>query len=148
MITDLTKKISVKNHLWLRWQSLSHEGNGLIRLKSPECYGPVLKDCEPIEKTGMIRLDLTPHFFLILPKPYFVELKWEKMISQDESVVKFEEMTLQDQDLGKLSLLKKDDKIFINCTDQTSEAMEQGKFKTAFEIMVMNSLDEPYDLTK
>ena len=148
MVADLTKKVSVKNHLWLEWKSLEHLGDGKIQLNSPHFYGPVLQDCEPLDATGMIRLDLTPHFMLILPKPYFVELSWSKLLSQDSQKVTFDVMTIQDQELGKLSILKNKDKLFINCTDQTTEAQEKGVFKAAFEIMAFNSLGEPYDLTK
>jgi hypothetical protein len=148
MAKDLSKKVSKKNHLWLKWKSLSHEGNGRIILKKPYFYGPVLEDCEPLETSGKMKLDLTPHFLLILPKPYFVELSWDKLLNQNTSKAEFNQMELHDQGLGKLSLLKNSDKIFIDCTDQSTEAQERGVFKMAFEIVVFNEFDEPYDLTK
>lgn len=147
MVADLTKKVSVTNHLWLKWKSIEHLGDGKIQLNKPYFYGPVLQDCEPMESKGMIRLDLTPHFMLILPKPYFVELSWDNLISQDSQKVTFDKMSIQDQDLGKLAILKNEDKIFLNCTDQTTEAQQRGVFKAAFEIMVFNSLGQPYDLS-
>lgn len=148
MVSDYSKKVSTLNKLWLKWQSLSHEGDGLIRLKSPEFYGPVFDDCEPIEESGKIILDLTHHFLIHLPKPYQLELKWDRLLNQDKTGARFNEMTIQDHDLGKLSLLKNGDQIFIDCTDQTTDAQEDGLFKTAFPSMIFNSYDEPYDLSK
>lgn len=148
MVADLTKKVSTKNHLWLSWNKVIHKGNGVIELMAPRFSGPVLSDCEPLEASGKINLDLTHHFLLQLPSPYMVELSWNSLLSQDTSEAKFDIMTIKDTKLGKLSLLTDRDRIFINCKDQTTEAQMSGTFKIAFEIMVFNNMNQPYDLTR
>ncbi|RKZ96613.1 MAG: hypothetical protein DRQ40_00445 [Gammaproteobacteria bacterium] len=148
MILDLTKKVSIKNHLWLSWDKVKHLGDGTIALIKPRFTGPVLQDCEAMEVSGRINLDLTHHFVLLLPKPYVVVLSWDKLLKQDCTEVTFDKMIIKDTGLGKLSLLTNNDRIFLNCQDQTTEAQAKGTFKLAFEIMVFNNLNQPYDLSK
>ena len=148
MSIDLSKKVSSFNQLWLRWERVVHHGNGIITLVNPIFFGPVLDDCDPMEPSGHIQLDLTNHYLLIIPRPYYVKLEWEGFISQDKKEIKFKKITLHDSDLGKLSLLKDGNKILLDCTDQTSEARQEGRFKVAFDAMVFNSLGQPYDFTK
>jgi hypothetical protein len=143
---SLRYSVAYKDKLWLKWEKIIHEGNGKITLKNPEFYGPVLDDCESLEEQGYILLDLTKHFILHIPTPYEVKLSWNKKLSQDKKSVKFDKITLQDGELGRLKLLKNKDKILINCKDHTTEQMDKGNFKLRFQAIAYNEHDEPYDL--
>jgi hypothetical protein len=144
---DLTKNIKLFNRLWLKWDKINHLGDGTIELTNPTFYGPVLSDCLPMEETGGINLDLTSHFLVIIPKPYIVRLTWEDKISQDNNSAKFKKAILLDQSLGNLKLLKKDNKVLIDCEDHTTEARARGKLKPSFNAIVFDSNDQIYDIT-
>ena len=92
-------------------------------------------------------LDLTKHFIILIPRPYEVTLSWESKISQTSTEVCFNEMILFDNLLGLLKILKKYDKILIDCTDHTTECASRGHFKLTFTTMVYNSEGLPYNLS-
>lgn len=144
MVSNLKWKISKSNQLWVRWKDVDKPGNGIVKLKSAEFFGPVLSDCENIEESGFINIDLTRHLLLITPSPYIIKLSWNKLTYQDTSVAKLEEILLHDGNLGFLSKLKKNDLILLDCTDHTTENESRGFYKAAFEGMIYNEDLEPY----
>jgi len=148
MSVDLRWKVSEESKLWLKWSKVEHLGDGTIKLYKPKLYGPVLSDCLPLEESGHIILDLTEHFILLIPEPYHIIVKWNKKISQTTAGVTFDYITIEDNKLGCLKLLKNKDKILIDCTDHTKEKMDQGVYKFAFNSMVYNEHDSPYNLTQ
>jgi len=147
MTIDLRWKVPKPNQLWLKWKSVEHKGDGTIVLNSPKFYGPVLADCLPIDETGYIILDLTKHFIVLIPEPYEIVLKWDKKLGQTTASAWFNKMTIEDNRLGLLKLLKKSDEILIDCSDHTTEKWEKGKYKLTFPSMVYQDGSEPYDLS-
>ena len=145
MTVDLQLITPKSSQLWVKWKKIVKDGSGVIKLKNAQFYGPVLNDCEPMDQVGFIRLDLTKHFLILIPKPYIVELKWDKVKSQDSSTVKFDELTLVDTELGHLSKLTDKDLILLNCTDHTSEKMSEGVYKFSFEAMLYKETMDPYE---
>lgn len=146
---DLRWKVPKKNQLWLKWGSVSREGNGIIKLKDAEFFGPVLSDCEPIEHKGFINIDLTKHFVLLIPAPYIVKLSWDSLVCQDHTSAKFLEMVIEDKTLGHLdNKLSSKDFILLDATGHTTEDESKGKYKYSFEGMVYNSSMEPYNFGK
>lgn len=148
MVKDLKKQVRLFNQLWLSWDNINHLGDGTISLINARFSGPVLSDCLEIPEKGNMFLDFTNHYLIIIPKPYIVEIKWDNKISQDNTEAIFKTMTVVDNELGNLKLLKNMDKILIDCTDHSTEAQSRGKFKTSFISMVYDSNNLPYDLTR
>jgi len=152
MIRSSTSKrklntVRIHNQLWLRWSKIEHLGDGKIKVKNPEFYGPVMSDCVEMEDTGSIRLDLTNHFLLILPKPYIVRLEWTGKISQNEKKAVFTEAILHDTDLGNLNLLRNKYQILIDCENHTTESRAKGNLKTSFTSTVYDHNGQPCDIT-
>ena len=147
MVVDLSKKVRRFNQLWIKWDNLIHQGNGKISLNDVTFFGPVMSDCDPIEESGEIQLDLTKHYLLLIPKPYYVKMSWDSKISQNDREARFSKITLHDSELGHLKLLKDDDQLLLDCTDQTTEARQKGKLKVAFDTMVYDCSGQPYSLT-
>ena len=145
MAIDLQLTAPESNQMWIKWKKVEREGSGVVKLKKAEFYGPVLSDCDPIEDSGFIRLDLTKHFIILIPRPYIVELKWDKLLSQTRSSVKFEEIILTDTEMGHLPKLTDKDRILLDCSDHTTEKMSEGVYKFAFEAMLYKETLEPYD---
>lgn len=145
---DLRWKVPKNNQLWLKWESIERLGNGILKLKNAEFYGPVLLDCEPIEKAGFINIDLTKHFLVIIPSPYIVKLTWTDVISQDTSSIKFSEMIIEDKTLGQLdNKLTNRDSLLLDATGHTTEEESKGRYKASFEGMLYNDNQEPYDFS-
>lgn len=142
---SLKHNIPHQSQLWLSWKKVKKEASGEIRLISPQFTGPVLQDCEKLEESGLIRLDLTQHFLIIIPRPYIVELRWNKLLRQDKTVVLADTITLSDSDLGCLSILTDTDRILLDCTDHTTEKMAQGVLKYSFRAVVYKETGEPYE---
>jgi len=147
MKIDLRWKVPTKNQMWLRWKKVVNDGSGKITLKDAEFFGPVLEDCEKMEQSGFIRLDLTKHFILIIPKPYIIELKWSKIVSQDTEKIVFEEIVLEDGDIGLLNKLKTRDLLLLDCTGHTTEEEARGKYRAAYNAMLYNESLTPYDFS-
>lgn len=145
---DLRWKVPAKNQLWLKWDSAIKEGDGTVKLKNAEFYGPVLSDCAPIEPAGHINIDLTKHLVLLIPSPYIVKLSWSSLLSQDSISAKFSEMLLEDKTLGHLSNKLTDrDCILLDATGHTTEEEAKGKYKTSFDGMIYNENKDPYDFS-
>lgn len=147
MSIDLRWIVPKNNQLWLKWSKINHIGNGIIDLKKPRLYGPVLSDCLPLEESGKILLDLTKHFIILIPEPYEVTLEWNKKLSQSTTEIKFDTMKLIDTKLGLLNILKNKDLILIDCTDHTTERISKGFYKFSFNSMIYQDGKEPYNLT-
>jgi hypothetical protein len=145
MKIDLRWKIPQKNQLWLRWKSVTKEGDGTIKLIGAEFFGPVLQDCVAIEPAGSIRLDLTKHLIIITPQPYLINVKWDALVSQDSEKAVFKELVLEDSALGLLNRLTARDLILIDCTGHTTEQEAKGRFMAAFSAMIYKETMEPYD---
>lgn len=143
----LNLRVDKHNQMWVRWSKVSHKGDGTVILKDPEFFGPVLSDCEPLDKKGHIFLDLTSHLLILIPKPYTVKLAWDKLISQDSSIIKFNKITLEDTELGHLSKLKDKDYILIDCAGHTVEEEKKGNYKMTYRAILHNSDMTPYDFS-
>lgn len=141
---DLRWKVPKNNQLWLKWKSLITLPDGTIKLKGAEFYGAVLQDCEPLEVSGTINLDLTKHLIVLTPVPYIVEIKWNKLLSQDTQKATFDVITIKDSRLGMLNKLTNRDLILIDCTGHTTEEEAKGRYKSAFQAMIYKETLEPY----
>lgn len=147
MVIDLRWKVPSSNQLWIRWKSIERVGNGIIKLKSPEFFGPVFADCTPLEESGSIFADLTKHFIVHIPKPYIVKITWNKKLTQDLQKATFDEITLEDSELGHLSKLSERDLILLDGTDHTTEQEARGYYKVAFDAMLYKETLEAYDFS-
>lgn len=141
-------KVDKYNQLWLKWSKVSHKGNGIVVLKNPEFFGPVLADCAAMDPQGHILLDLTCHFLVIIPKPYIIKLSWDKVLSQDTTSIKFDKITLEDTELGHLSKLTDKDFILLDCKGHTVEEESKGNYKMSYSAILYNSSMVPYDFSK
>lgn len=148
MKQDFKKILNTKNKLWLSWKKIIHEGNGNISLVEPKFTGPVLADCEPIEESGTIKLDLTHQYMLHIPRPYLIELTWFNKVHQDRQEALFKAGKLKDGSLGKLSLLQNRDSIMLDCTNHRTEDEKRGIILFNFYAIAFNSNKEPYNFNK
>lgn len=147
MKVDLRWKVPNSNQLWVRWKKIEKTGNGIIKLKNPEFFGSVFSDCVPLDESGSIFIDLTKHFIVLIPKPYTIKMTWNKKISQDNQKCVFDEITLEDTELGHLSKLSDKDLILLDATDHTTEQEARGYYKVAFDGMLYKETLEPYDFS-
>src|SRR5574343_642304 len=116
MSADNIKKIQQKDRLFLHWGAVVNEGSGKIKLVKPFFEGPVLTDCEPVDESGELLLDFTDQCLILLVKPYEIKISWNKKIYQDNSIVKFDEIILEDLSFGHLTrLIGVSDCILIDC---------------------------------
>lgn len=148
MKQNFKKILDTKNQLWISWESLNHDSNGIIYLKNLKFTGSVLNNCIAIEESGTIKLDLTHQYMLHIPKPYLVEFTWFNKIKQDKNEALFKTGQIKDGSLGKLSLLTNKDYLLLDCTDHTTEDEEKGVVLFNFYAVAFNSDKIPYNFTK
>jgi len=149
MKIDLRWKVPKSNQLWLKWDKVEKQGNGLVNLINPVFYGDVLSDCDPIEKSGFINIDLTKHFIIQIPGPYIIKLSWDNLTSQDGSKATFDKMTIEDSLLGQLdNKLSDRDLLLLDATGHRTEEEAKGRYKHSFQGMLYNDAMEAYDFSK
>jgi len=148
MSLNLDLTVLEKNKLWLRWARVEKPGDGTVILHKAEFYGPVTKDYVKLPESDFIKLDFTNHFLLKIADYYTVELAWDKIVSQEEGLVKFNKLTLKDENVGLLNKIKPTDKLLVDCSDHTTEQRQSGYYKMAYPAMLYNEQNEIYDFSK
>lgn len=141
-----SSKISIPENtrLWVEWQKIAKKGSGIVELHKIRMHGPIFNDCEKMEENGFIFIDLTKHFLIILPKPYFVKMEWEGLYHQDSSGANVKKIFLKDDDLGLLNKISNKDKLLLDCSGHHTRDVEVGYYKPAFDAILFNQYNEPY----
>jgi hypothetical protein len=148
MKKNLNNIVNTPNKLWLNWKKINHTGDGSINLIGPRFFGNVLMDCEALYENGSIKLDMTHQYMLHISMPYLIQLTWEGKYKQDKEEVLFKSMIIKDGNLGKLSILKDNDLLLLDCTDHTTEAEKRGLTLFNFYAVAFNSDRIPYSFNK
>lgn len=145
-IIETPKNIKVPLHtrLWIEWKKVSKSGSGIVELKDIVFYGPIFSDCEKLDDKGFIYLDLTKHFLVLLPKPYFIKFEWEGVEVQDSNGAKLKKAYFLDDDLGLLNKITHKDKLLLDCSGHHSNDVKNGIYKPAFDAILYNEYNEPY----
>jgi len=141
---DLNKTTEEKAKLWIRWKTIIHQGNGIIKLNNVTLYGPVLQDCEKFDNEETMRLDFTSQYLLSLVTPYLVEFNLKNKITQSTTETTFKEATIVDSELGKMSLLQKNDHMLISCEGHHTDDMQRGTYTVYFPSMIYKENLDPY----
>ena len=145
---DLKFSVSEKNKLWARWKRVSRTGDGRVSLHDMEFYGPVTQDYFPLEEKGNLRLDFTNHFLFRIEEYYIVQLSWEGIVSQEQGLVKFKKVTLDDQSVGLLDKIKDNDLLLIDCSGHTDKDRSSGNYRLVYHSMLYDETGAPYDFSK
>lgn len=145
---DLKYTVPETNQLWIKWKSINKIGNGRVDLQDAEFYGPVTQDYLPLEDTGTLRLDLTHHFLFRIDEYYIVEISWESVKTQEQGSIKFDKITINDENVGLLDKIKEKDLLLIDCSGHTEEERAAGNYKMVYEAMLYNETGAPYDFSK
>ena len=147
-MSDLRFKVQEKNKLWVKWSEIGKIGNGKVDLKNVQFYGPVTQDYLPLEEKGEIKLDFTNHFLFIVPSYYIVEMSWEAVKSQEQGSIKFDKVTLHDENVGLLNKIKDNDLLLIDCGGHTEEERQSGNYRMVYDCMLYKEGKDPYDFSK
>lgn len=141
---DIKWHINEAAKMWIKWTAAEHQGNGLIKLKGCTFYGPVLSDLVKIEDNETMSLDFTHHFIVLVPKPYLVKFRWDRVVEQNPSKAMIEGAELLDQELGCLKIAKDSDRMLVDFTGHRLEDQQRGFIKPHFEAMLYNAQNMPY----
>jgi len=147
MAIDLRWKVPETNKLWVSWKRVNRLGDGKVELIDVEFTGPVTQDYAQLEQTGSIRLDFTNHFIVRVDEFYIVELSWASVKTQELGSIKFDNVLLHDENVGLLDKIKDNDKLLIDCTNQTEEERQAGNYLMVYPSMLYDSLNAPYDFS-
>lgn len=143
------KKIQEKHKLYLKWGAITNEGSGKIVLIRPTFVGPVLKDCEPIEESGELLLDFTDQCLVLLVKPYEVKISWKKKLYQDQDIIKFDEVMIEDTSFGHVTrLLTVRNSIVIDCSGHHTDDIQKGRYVRLFKSFLLKESGEPYSFAE
>lgn len=142
---DLRKIVNSNSRLWIKWDRVSRLENNVVKLYNVEFFGPVMKDCAPIDSAGFINLDFTNHYILLLNRPYIIKASWSELVSQDTERAKLKWLALEDQGFGFLHKIRAADRILVDCSGHTVEAEERKQYKLAYTAMLYNEHLSPYE---